>query len=224
MKQKILFLFIILFPTIVSAQHAGGTFSGKSYVLMGESEIILKNGEKVICKDKIDGTKLGKTDIDYKDVDYIRLIKTNLKGFSKTNGTTYKYVNIKNKPQLVLIIEESPKISFYKERSQMVGGGYFMGHFQPNSETFKVFLVRNGEENAQEVDFGKNKKNIAKIFPDCPRLSQYQKDKELRSLLSFEGIIYIYNNNCSDASPEDIKSDTDAISKIITEKYINIKK
>lgn len=218
--KKLLFLLVILFPVCIYAQYAGGTFSGKNYVLSGESEIILKNGESVTCKDKIDGTKLGKTDIDYKDVDYIRLIKTNMSGFSKANGTTYKYVNIKNKPRLVLILAKSPKVSFYKERPKMTGGGYnAIGHFQPHGETYKVFMVKNGEENAQEVDFGKNMKNIAKIFPDCPRLIQYQKIKELRSLLSLQGIAYIYNNNCSNASPEDIKSDTEAISKIILEKY-----
>ena len=203
-------------------EYAGGTFAGKNYVLMGESEIVLKTGEKVITTDKIDGTKLGKTDIDYKDVDYICLIKTSLRGggFEKANGSKYKYIDIKNKPQLVQIIYESPKISFYQERPKMTGGGYdAVGNFQQHGQTAKTFMLNNADGSVKEIDLGKNGKNIPKIFSDCPRLIQYQKDKNMRSLLSLVGIVYIYNNNCTEASPEDMQDDSEAIEKIRTGIY-----
>lgn len=69
-------------------------------------------------------------------------------------------------------------------------------------------MVKDGEKNAQKVDFGKNWKKLANFFPDAPRLAQYQKDKELCKLLSLKRITDIYNNDCSDASPEEIKNET----------------
>lgn len=211
----LLFLTICLF---MKAQHPGGGFSGKSYVLHGETEIILKDGSKVTCKDRINGVDIGKTNIDYKNVDHIRLIKTSLKGFERANGSIYKFIRFKNKPQLVRVLEETPRLSFYVERPKMTGGGYnAIGQFQPHGVSArKIFMVKSGSDEAQIFDTGKNGKNIPILFPECPRLKQYQADNELRKMLSLLGIAYIYNNsNCEEANLKDIEKDKEGIDAYI---------
>ncbi len=84
MKKLLLFL-IIFTPSILLAQYPGSTFSKEGWVLVGETEIVLKDGSKVSCHDKIKNTTIGKTDIDYANVDYIRLVKTKLRGFESHN-------------------------------------------------------------------------------------------------------------------------------------------
>ncbi len=214
MKKLSFLLFILFIPFYTYAQYEGGSYASKSYVLLGETEIVLKNGQKVMCQDKIAGTKLGNTDIDYKDVDYIRLVKTKLTAYSKMDGSIFKFIIVKDKPQLVLVIVESPNLSFYKERPKTHGGGSnAIGVYQPFTDTYDVFMIKNGE--TKKVDFGDNWKNMKKIFPDCPRLIQYQQDKQLRKSLAFyEVIVYLYNN-CAEASPDDLKKDKYAIDKIV---------
>lgn len=195
--KKLFFCLIIFIPSILLAQHAGGTFSGSDYVLLGETEIVLKDSSKISCKDKIDGIDIGKTNIDYEDVAYIRLVKTSLRGYESHNGSIYKYIIVKNKPKLVNLIIETPGLSFYQERPKMTGGGYnAIGIFQSHGQKHKLFMIKNGAEDATEVDFGKNFKNIGKLFPDCPELLNYQKDKELRKRLTLTMICAIYNENC----------------------------
>lgn len=36
----------------------------------------------------------------------------------------YEFIRLKNKPQLVIILEETVGLSFYVERPKMTGGGY----------------------------------------------------------------------------------------------------
>lgn len=197
--KRLFFYLIIFIPSVLSAQHAGGTFSGSDFVLMGETEIVLKDSSKISSKDKIDGIKIGKTNIDYNDVAYIRLVKTSLRGFESSNGSIYKYITVKNKPKLVKPIIETPKLSFYQERPKMTGGGYnAIGIFQPDGQKTKLFMIKDGAENAEEANFGKNFGNIPKLFPDCPKLLQYQKDKELRKQLTLTLICNIYNENCNE--------------------------
>lgn len=197
--KRLFFYLIIFIPSVLFAQHPGGTFSGSDYVLMGETEIVLKDGSKISCKDKIDGTEIGKTNIDYKDVDHIRLVKTSLRGFESHDGFIYKYITVKDKPKLVNLIIETPELSFYQERPKMTGGGYnAIGLFQSHGQKHKLFMIKDGAENAVEVNFGKNFKNIAKLFPDCPKLIHYQKDKELRKELTLTMICSIYNGNCNE--------------------------
>lgn len=197
--KRLLFYVFVLIPSVLFGQHAGGTFSGSDYVLIGETEIVLKDGSKISCTDKIDGTEIGKTNIDYKDVDYILLVKTSLRGFESHNGSIYKYIIIKNKPKLVNSIIETPKLSFYQERPKMTGGGYnAIGLYQTDGQKHRLFMIKDGAENAVEVKFGKNFKNIAKLFPDCPLLIRYQKDKKLRKELTLTMICSIYNGNCNE--------------------------
>lgn len=205
-------LFFII-PLVINAQHPGGSFSGKSYVLYGETEIVLKDSSKVICHDKIDGTKLGKTGIDYKNVDRIRLVKTSLKGFNSANGTIYKFVQVKNKPQLVKILIETPRVSFYQERPKMTGGGHnALGQFQAHGVSDgKLFITKNNSEEALELYADK----ITKLFSDCPRLIQFQKDKELRKKLTLRRIGYIYNVDCKEATEEDIEKEDHAFNEYV---------
>lgn len=196
-----LFILISLFSSFAYGQHPRSDFSSKSYVLCGESEIVLKNGDRIKNQDKISGTKIGKTDINYEDVDYICLIKSSLKGYSSSNGSFYKYISIKNKPRLVKIVIESPKLSFYKERPKATGGGYnAIGLYQSPGTNSKTYMIKNADKNAQEVNFGRNFKNLAKLFPECPQLSQSRKEISQSPLNSFQMIIDIYNNDCLNIS------------------------
>lgn len=120
--KKILLAIIVFLPSVLLAQHARGTFGSSNYLLMGETEIVLKDGNRVSCSENIDGTKIGDTDIDYKDVDHIRLIKTRVTGHDSQNGSIYKYLTIKNKPKLVKVIIETPMLSFYQERPKTKRG------------------------------------------------------------------------------------------------------
>lgn len=204
--KNLLTFFLLIIPLILCAQHPGGGFSGKDYVLHGESEIVLKDGTKVICKNRINGTKIGKTNINYKDVDYIRLVKTSLRGFEFANGATYKFITVKNKPQLVKIVIETPRLSFYRERPKMTGGGHnALGQFQPHGVTNgKMFVIKDNNENAETLDG----KNMDKLFSDCPRLIQYYNDKQLNEKLTIEKLAYIYNKgNCKEATEAEIQKE-----------------
>lgn len=221
MKKGILIL-VILFPFALHAQFAGW---GRDFILNGEMEIVLKDGSRIHCNDVINGVKnTGNTGLDYRDIDYIFLIKTNVKGYTRYNRTLYKYINFKNKPKLVQVRLESPKLSFYRECPKMTGGAPdALGVFQPHGYTFRTFIVKSGDENASVLVLGKRRQNIPQIFPECKRLIQYQKDKSMRPYLSLEGIIYIYNGNCTEATPQDMENDKKAIKeaeqKSILEKY-----
>lgn len=220
MKKILLLLITISLPVILYAQHPRGSFSGKNYVLQAETEITLKDGSKISCKDKIDGIKIGKTNVDYKDVDYIRIVKVKGWGWKQANGTTYKYITIDNEPQLVRILVESPKLSFYMERPIMTGGGYNgNGTKQHDSGTYKVFMIKDTNDEIKELNYTNIKKfvpnvedlflgkELINLFPDCPRLIQYQKDMDMKDLLSIPNIVYIYNNSCSEANSEEMEVD-----------------
>lgn len=218
--QRTLSFIIILFPLFLGAQHPRGSFSGKNYVLHAETEIVLKDGTKVQCKDKIDGVKIGKTKIDYNDVDYIRIIKAKGYGWKSSNETTYKYIIIKDQPQLVRILVESPKLSFYLERPIMTGGGYNgAGMRQKDGGRFKVFMVKDTDTKVHELDYIDLKSFVPKaedfllgkvlldFFPDCPRLIQYYNNKKKRNQLSLPVISSIYNENCNEETLEDVKTE-----------------
>lgn len=225
--MKTILFAMFLLPTLLFAQGPRGSFSSKDFALKGGIEIVLKSGEKIPCKEKVDGTKIGKTDIDYKDVDYIRLIKAGGWGWKSADETIYKYIIVKNKPLLVRVLIESPKLSFYLERPVMTGGGYAGNVRQPDSGKYTVYVKKYTEEKlhklyytrvnsfvpkAKELNIGKG---ISNILSDCPRLIQYQKDKNMKSLLSFVSIAYLYNeNNCNEATPEEMAVDKKAIEEL----------
>lgn len=193
--KKLLLSFMLFIPVLLMAQHPGGGFSGSDYVLMGETQIVLKDGSSVTCKDNVDGVKIGKTNIDYKDVDHILLVKTKLSGFDAHNGSIYKYITVKGKPKLVCLIVETPNLSFYQERPKMTGGGNpTSASYRPDGQKSNFFMIKDASEEADKVDFGKNYSNLDKIFPNCPRFVEYQKDKELRKELTFSKICEIYND------------------------------
>lgn len=92
-------LFFLLFTVVTSfplfAQFPGSTHSGNGWHLRGECEITMKNGEKIQFDGKIKNTEIEGSGIDYKDVDFITLVKTFYTGaFQRFNGTVYRYVNL----------------------------------------------------------------------------------------------------------------------------------
>ncbi len=79
----------------------------------------------------------------------------------------------------------------------MTGGGYnSVGAFQPHGSIYTRFMIRNGNSKVEKVDFGKKYKKIAKIFSDCPKFLEYQKNRKLRRKLNLEKICEIYNESC----------------------------
>ena len=216
--KKILFLSLLILPVILFAQHPRGSFSGKNFVLHGEMEIVLKDGSIVKNKDKVDGTKIGKTNIDYKDVDYIHLIKTK-SGYKKAHETIYKYITVKGEPQLVRVLIESPQLSYYLERPIKSATVYNQGARITNSGKFTVFLKKGDSDELMEMYYNPNTnfvpfpheltigKNIADFFPECPKLIQYQNDKELKDWLTLEASVYLYKKGCQEATPEEMEAD-----------------
>lgn len=69
MKKLLILLFF--FPIMLNAQMSGGLFSSRSFVLYGESEIVLKDSTKIRYEGKIAGSKIGAEGrtIDYTEID-----------------------------------------------------------------------------------------------------------------------------------------------------------
>lgn len=221
--KKITLLIFFLLPIIMQAQHAGGNLASKDYILYGETEVVMKDGTKITCTDKINGTKIGKTDIDYQDVDYIVLVKTITTGHSSHNGNRYKYVPIgKNKVRLMLIINESDKLSLYQQRPTLTGGGLGpSGHVKSDGQHSVYYMIRDGNPIAIKVDLGNKLKKVSKYFQDCPRVLKHIQNKESQFFLDKYNIIsnfrflkFLYNKGCDDPSPQEIKEDLDEYYKI----------
>lgn len=211
MKKLILFLGLFISLNL-SAQYPRGDFASKDYVLMGDTEIVMKDGTVVKCSDKVSGKTIGKTNIDFKDVDYIRLIKTNMRTYEGFNGSIYKYIPIaKNKYQFMLVVTQTPEIAIYEERPLVTGTG------QMNSPhgLKKTYFIKKAEDDfAQKINIGKKWKNAHKYFPDCPRILQHQKDKVSQKVFKKRSIsanlsmlIYIYRNGCQEATPEELEKE-----------------
>lgn len=212
-------LFFLLFTVVTSfplfAQFPGSTHSGNGWHLRGECEITMKNGEKIQFDGKIKNTEIEGSGIDYKDVDFITLVKTFYTGaFQRFNGTVYRYVNIKDKPCLLQIRAEYPRCSFYTNRPHSGTGS------QTGLEMLEdLFMIKDGAKSAVKVQLGANYKNIKTLFPDCPRLIQYQKDKTMRGRLSYRGIAYLYSNSCTEAMTEDEKlRDFEILGNLVNQK------
>lgn len=214
----IFFLFVFFVSVSLFAQHPRGSFSGKNYVLHGDMEIVLKDGRIVKNKNKVDGKKIGKTNIDYSEVDYIHVIKAK-SGYKKANETIYKYITVKGEPQLVRVLIESPKLSYYLERPVSITTVYNQGARITKSGKFTVFLKKGDSEELMELYYNPNTnfvpfpheltigKNIADFFSECPRFIQYQQDKEIISWLTLEASVYLYARSCEEATPEEREAD-----------------
>lgn len=201
MKIQLFMLLLAVTTSPLFAQSPGGTYSGNGWHLNGECEITMKSGEKIQYNGKIKNTEIEGLSIGYADVDYITLVKTVFTGsFERFNGTRYRFVNIKDKPYLLQIRAEYPKCSIYTNRPH--SGTGTQAHLNMLED---FFMIKNGAKNAVKVKFGIDWKNIKNLFPDCPRLIQYQKDKMMRSKLSYKGIAYIYSYNCAENATEEEK-------------------
>lgn len=228
MKNTKLLLFIIsiLYFGTINAQSPKGTFGSKGYDLKGKKEIVMKDGKTIICEEDITDTKIGCENIDFKEVDYIRLIETTVEKFDYYNGEKFRYVPIgKGKYRLMHVVAESPELSFYTERPEMKGG-----LMNPGGRTSKIveehtvvqcYMMKEGDTEAQKIKLGYNWKNIGKLFPECTRLITYQKNKEFRdnairdnAEINLKVIFYIYNKGCEDVDETEVKKDIELIQKM----------
>jgi hypothetical protein len=211
--KKLLFMLLLTTAAIsVFSQMPGGSYQRKGWELQGECEITMTSGEKRMFNGKIKNTEFeGDIAVDYLDVASITLVRTSIKPLLKVNsldrynGSRFKYVYIDGKHHLLQIYAEDTGCSIY------CGRHYYQGNVTRRDH----YMIRDGAEHAIKVDFGMYWKNIKKIFPGCPRLIQYQKDKQMRLYLSYKGIAYIYSHNCETPTDEEKRRDTEIMDQLL---------